>query len=381
MNTNSKDFVEKLKGKTLALFFTAGISLKTWHEIGMIDREVAIYNDLSKYFKHIYFFTYGDKGDLKFKSYLTDNITIIPKKYISNSLLYSFMIPFIHRKIFKDVDILKTNQMPGAWSAVLTKLIYRNKLVVRTGYMLSIRIAKDNPNRLKKRLIKNIERIAYKRADGIITSSSYNYEYVVRNYNPTCLHLFIPNYVETNIFKPISKIKKKQGSICFIGRLTRQKNLFALLEALKGSPYTLTIIGSGEQEEQLKKFATENKIEANFLGNVPNHKLPEILNQHELFILPSLWEGMPKTLLEAMACGLPVIGTKIEGTKEVITHGKNGILCDTDTDSIKEAIITLLEDEELQQKLGENARNTIVEHYSLNNLALKELKLMEKLII
>jgi glycosyltransferase involved in cell wall biosynthesis len=380
MNTNSKDFVEKLKDKTLALFFTAGISLKTWHGIGMIDREVAIYNDLSKYFKRIYFFTYGDKEDLKFKSYLADNITIIPKKYISNSLLYSFMIPFIHRKIFRDVDILKTNQMSGSWSAVLTKLSYRNKLVVRTGYMWSIRIAKDNPNRLKKWLIKNIERIAYKYADGIITSSSYNYEYVVRNYHPTCLHLFIPNYVETSTFKPISKIKKKQGSICFIGRLTRQKNLFALLEALKGLPSTLTIIGSGEQEELLKKFATENKIEANFLGNVPNHELPEILNPHEIFILPSLCEGMPKTLLEAMACGLPVIGTKIEGTKEVITHGKNGILCDTDRDSIKEAIITLLEDEELKQKLGENARKTIVEHYSLNNLALEELKLMEGLL-
>jgi len=77
MNTAPKEntLLEKLKGKTLALFFTAGISLKTWHDIEMIDREVAIYNELSKYFKHIYFFTYGDKEDLKFKSYLADNIT------------------------------------------------------------------------------------------------------------------------------------------------------------------------------------------------------------------------------------------------------------------------------------------------------------------
>jgi len=153
-----------------------------------------------------------------------------------------------------------------------------------------------------------------------------------------------------------------------------------LLEALKGLPYTLTIIGSGEQEEQLKKFAAENKIETNFLGNVPNHELPKILNQHELFILPSLWEGMPKTLLEAMSCGLPVIGTKIEGIKEVIEHGKNGILCDTDSKSIREAIVTLMEDEELKQKLGGNARKTIVENYSLDTLALKELELMEELV-
>lgn len=138
MNMNKEnEHVEKLKDKTLALFFTAGISLKTWYDIGSIYREVAIYNELSKYFKHIYFFTYGVEEDLKFKSYLADNITIIPKKYVSNSLIYSFMIPFIHHKILKDVDILKTNQMWGSWSAVLTKLIYRRKLVVRTGYMLS----------------------------------------------------------------------------------------------------------------------------------------------------------------------------------------------------------------------------------------------------
>jgi hypothetical protein len=138
MNMNKEnEHVDNLRAKSLALFFTAGVSLKTWHDIGSIDREVAIYNELSKYFKRIYFFTYGGIEDLKFKSYLAANITIIPKKCISNSLLYSFMIPFIYRKILKDVDILKTNQMWGSWSAVLTKLIYRKKLVVRTGYMLS----------------------------------------------------------------------------------------------------------------------------------------------------------------------------------------------------------------------------------------------------
>lgn len=380
MNTNKENkLIEKLKDKTLALFFTAGISLKIWHEIGMIDREVAIYNELSKYFKHIYFFTYGSEDDLKFKSYLTDNITIIPKKYISNTLIYSSMIPFIHRKILKNVDILKTNQMWGSWSAVLTKLIYRKKLVVRTGYMLSIHFMRRNPKSWKKWIMKSIERIAYKSADAIITTSQSNFEYVKKNYSPSGIHVLIQNYVETNVFKPMH-ITKKKGSICFVGRLTKQKNLFALLEALENSSYILSIIGLGEQEEQLKKFANKTKVNVDFLGNVPNHELPKILNRHEIFILPSLWEGMPKTLLEAMACGLPVIGTKINGTREVIEHDKNGILCDTDSNSIREAIINLMEDEELKRKIGENARGTIVENYSLDNLAEKELELMEELV-
>lgn len=369
-----------IQRKRMALFFTEGVSLKIWHEIGMIDREVVIYNRLSKYFKHIYFFTYGGKEELKFRDYLADNITIIPKKYISNNFLYSFLISFIHRKIFKDVDILKTNQMWGSWSAVLTKLVYRKKLVVRTGYMLSIHFMKRNPKSWKKWIMKIIERVAYKIADGIITTSPSNFEYVMRNYNPSGIHVLIPNYVETDVFRPMKTVKEKEGSICFIGKLSEQKNLFALLKAVKTLPYTLSIVGSGEQEEELKEFANKDDINASFIDNIPNHKLPEILNQHELFILPSLWEGMPKTLLEAMACGLPTIGTKIDGTKDVIEHGKNGILCETDPGSIREAIRTLMEDGELKEKLGKNARRTIVEHYNLDNSVEKELKLMEELL-
>ncbi len=377
MQNNTK---AKLKEKSLAFFFSEGISLKTWRDAGIIDREVALYNELSKRFKRIYFFTYGEKEDLKFQSYLADNITIVPKKYISRNLLYSLMLPFIHRKILRDVEILKTNQMYGAWSAVLTKLIYRKKLIIRTGYVLSINFAKEKPrNRIKKRIIKFIEMLSYKAADGIITTSQTNFGYVKKNYKPTGIHVLIPNYVQTEVFKPLNSIREK-NSICFIGRLTKQKNLLALLEALKALPYSLSIIGSGQQEEQLKDLANKNGVKVNFLGNISNHELPKILNQHEIFILPSLWEGMPKTLLEAMACAMPVIGTRINGTKEVIEHGRNGILCNADSNSIREAIINLMEDEAMKKRLGENARKTIVENYSLDYLADKELKLMEGLL-
>lgn len=369
----------KLKDKYLALFFTAGISLEMWHDVGRIEREVVLYNELSKYFKHIYFFTYGGKEDLKYKSYLADNITIVPKKYISSNLLYSCVMPFIYHKILKNVDILKTNQIWGSWSAVLTRLIYRKKLIARAGYVLSINFAKENPeSRIRKLIVKFVEMLAYKIADGIITTSKSNLEYIERHYNPTGIHVLIPNHVQTEIFKPLGLAKKK-NSICFIGRLTKEKNLFALLKALEGFSYTITILGSGEQEEQLKKFAIKHGIQAEFPGNIPNHELPVILNQHEIFILPSLWEGMPKALLEAMACEMPVIGTKINGTKEVIEHGRNGLLCDTDSNSIREAIINLMEDDKLKKDLGKSARRTIVESYSLERLVKKELGLAGEL--
>jgi len=371
-----------LRDKTLALFFTTAVSLKMWHEIGMIDREVAIYNELSKHFKHIYFLTYGGEEDLSFKDYLADNITILPRKYLPGSIwyspLYSLLVPFIYFKIFRKVDILKTNQMSGSWAAVLAKIIYRKRLLVRTGYMLSIHFNKRNPKSRKLWLMKAIERLAYQSADGIITTSRTNFDYVTRNYHPRGVHALIPNYVETDRFKPLP-VSKQKGSICFVGRLTEQKNLFVLLEALSGLPYNLSLIGSGEQEEELKRFATQNRVRVNFLGNVPNQKLPEILNEHELFVLPSLWEGMPKTLLEAMACGLPVVGTNIDGTRDVIEHGENGMLCETDARSIREAITMVMEDEALRQKLGRGARQTIEEGFSLKKLVAQELSLLAQL--
>lgn len=368
-----------LGSKTLALFFTTGVSLKTWHEIGMISREVAIYNELSKYLKHIYFFTYGTEEDLRFNDYLADNITIIPKRYISDDLLYSLTIPLIHYGTLKTVDILKTNQMYGSWSALLTKVIYRKKFIVRAGYMLSVDFAAKNPKSRQEWLTKAIEMVAYRTANGIITTSRTNFEYVEKNYHPCGIHVLIPNYAEIDVFKPMN-VQKKEGSICFVGRLVKEKNLFALIESLKGLPYTIGIVGSGEEEERLKIFAANNGVQANFLGNIPNHELPGILNEHELFVLPSLWEAMPKTLLEAMACGLPVIGTNVDGIREVIRHRENGILCDTDRRSIREAIVGVMKDGETKRTLGRNARKTIEGMYSLEKSAEKELELYLQLL-
>lgn len=377
MNIRSKPN-NKLNKKTMAVFFTAGVSLKKWHYIGSLEREIALYNEMSNNFRNIYFFTYGDDDDLQFEKFLAENIVVVPKKYISNNLLYSLLIPFIHYKILKDISILKTNQMWGSWSAILTKILFKNKLIVRTGYILSINFKKQNPKSWKNLLIQFIEKIAYTHADAIITTSQSNLNFINDNYSLNVEPVLITNYIETQIFKP-SKGKRKEKSICFVGRLSKVKNLFNLFEALKEHNYSLSIIGSGPLLCDLKKFASTLDLNVNFLGTIPNHKIPQILNTHEIFILPSLWEGMPKSLLEAMACGLPVIGTNVKGINEVIEDGKSGILCDTNPDSISKAIIYLMKDNDLKKKLGKNARKAIVKNYALESLVLKELEIMDKL--
>lgn len=369
------DKLKKLKNKNLSLFFTAGISMDTWYKKGMINREISLYNELSQYFNKIYFFTYGNNIDLEFSDLLNENIEIVPKK-VNNDIIYSFLLPLLNKKQLNRSDFLKTNQMMGSWAAVFSKIIYRKKLIVRTGFVASLF---EKEGTLMKKLISLSEFIAYKMADGVITSSKTGFDYINLNYKPSGLHYLLPNFVDTSLFRPID-LDKDKGSICYIGRLDDQKNLFELLKAMDGLDYYLTIVGSGQHENELKSIVNERKLKVRFISNILNKDLPELLNSHEIFILPSLWEGMPKTLLEAMSCGLPVIGTDVDGINEVITDKFNGLLCKTDHNSLKLAIINLMEDDALKKKLGKNARETIIQKYSLNYLLKQELELYCQLI-
>ncbi|TFF87114.1 MAG: glycosyltransferase family 1 protein, partial [Promethearchaeota archaeon] len=188
------------------------------------------------------------------------------------------------------------------------------------------------------------------------------------------------NFIDDSIFKPL-KIPKKKTSILFIGRLDEQKNLFNLFDALSNlKEFDLDIIGTGPLERVLKKKANALGINVNFLGIFQNNKMPEIINQYELFILPSLWEGNPKVLLEAMSCGLACIGTNVRGIKNIINHKENGYLCERDVNSIKEAIKSVYDDNSLRNKMAFNAREFILENCSLDSIVKKEYSLYNEVL-
>ncbi|MEM2178987.1 MAG: glycosyltransferase family 4 protein [Candidatus Methanomethylicaceae archaeon] len=380
-----------LKNKRLALFFTFGLSLKDWHDRGIINREVALYNELSKYFDKIYFFTYGNHNDFKFHQYLKDNITIVPitsfyskisKIPPSIKLMYSLFLPIIHCRILRNVNILKTNQMMGAWAAIIAKLFYRKKLIIRQGFQLSLFLRKQNTNLMVRFFVWLLELFSYHFANKIIVTSLNSKKYITHRYRINQNKIIvIPNYVDTNSFKPFNKVNKDYKRIIFVGRLAPEKNVFSLIDAVKGLDVKLIIIGDGPLREKLMEKVKMEKINnVEFLGIIPNEKLPFELNKSVLFILPSLHEDNPKALLEAMACGLPVIGTAIEGIKELIKHKENGYLCGTDINSISNAIIALMQDEKLRKKLSSNARRFIEENFSLKKIVEMELKIYSNLL-
>jgi len=371
----------KLKDKTLVLFLTAGMSLDAWHKGGMLTREIAIYNELARNLDKIYFLSYGDENELQYRKLLADNIEILFDKHGIGTLLYSFLAPFIHRRALKSADFFKTNQMVGSWTAVIAKMLFKKRLILRQGFPWLLTLQEKKESKVKIIIASLIEPIAYKVADKIVVTSQHTREYVIEKYglNPERV-VVIPNYVDTDAFKPSKTTGKEKNRIIFVGRLDREKNLVNLIDAVKTLDVELVLIGEGPYEEILKtKVESERIGNVSFLGVIPNERLPLELNRSEIFVLVSIYEGNPKTLLEAMACGLPVIGTDVRGIKEVINHKKNGYLCDTSAESMKEAIMNVLESDELRGRMGRYARETIVEHYSVKSLATKELSLLTAL--
>lgn len=370
----------------IALFFTWDVSLALWKGKGLLGREVKYYEELAKRGVKITFLTWGDEEDIKIGKKLHKNIEVLPlytklprPSWKPLRALLSIFSLFPAEETLKKCNIIKTNQMWGAWCAVLAKLFFKKPLLLRTGFELYRFSIHQKHRTLRRQFIRYISEFAYKHAEKIYVASTYDKKFVQKEFSTKPSKIEIrPNWIDTKTFKPL-EIKEKKNHLLFVGRLTEQKNLPLLFEAIKGTNYTLDIVGEGEDEKTLKDLATDLGISINFLGSIPNQKLPRIYNAYPVFVLPSHFEGNPKTLLEAMSCGRPVIGTKVEGIDNVIKHNKNGLLSRSDVSDLKKNIKKLMSSSKTREKIGTEARKTVIDVQSLDKLIEKELKDYKKL--
>ena len=156
-----------------------------------------------------------------------------------------------------------------------------------------------------------------------------------------------------------------------VGRLEEQKGhahlLAALPELRRQIPdLVVLLVGEGRRQEDLRRQVRDLGLESTvrFLGT--RRDLTEIYRALDLFVHPSLWEGLPLALLKAMGAGLPVVATRVSGSQEAIEDGVNGCLvAPGDPEVLARAILELHRHPEAQRRLGDAARRTVVERYSL----------------
>lgn len=332
----------------------------------MFSREIRFYGALAREVGEIWFFTYG-RDDARFASRLDPRIRIFPKRLPFPNLLYGLLLPFLYWRELSRVHAIRIHQVAGAIPALTTHWLLRKPLIVRAGFQWYAFARRQGASPLKLWLISLIEMLSYRSARAIVHTTQQDADFVAKRYrvNTNKLHV-IPNYVDTDLFKPIP-VEKQARTVCFVGRLEEQKNLLALVEAMRDVDAKLVLYGDGSQRQELEAAASKYGVDVEFRDHIANENLPAALNACEVFVLPSLYEGNPKVLLEAMACGLPVVGTNVEGIAQIIQHEKTGLLCSTQPDSIRQAINRLLGDHHLRSQLGEAARTSILESSSLTH--------------
>jgi glycosyltransferase involved in cell wall biosynthesis len=209
---------------------------------------------------------------------------------------------------------------------------------------------------------RRIVRFFLDRAECIITVSD-RWQSWMRGITANPRVTTIPNPVAL----PQSVPAQRSGAmVCYVGRIEQAKGVFDLIEAVNEVRDTipgvrLECAGDGDMEAVLR-HALARGIRANvhFTGWISPRRREELLARATVFVLPSHAEGMPMSLLEAMAAGCPVIASDVGGIPDVVTDGVNGLLVPAgDRDALALALHRLLVDRELAARLGREGRETI----------------------
>ena len=356
-------------------FLTFGYSLKTWEESSAIDREVKYINYLSeKYSIKFYIITYGDFEDKKYsKLFLNSEIlpiyTFINKsKFKIVNYIKSFCIPFKIKKISNEkIFMIKQNQLLGSWVSILFKLITNKKLFIRTGYDMYQFSIKDEKSKFKQFLYKALTLFSLNFADLYSVSSYSDMNFINENF-PKLIQkvLLIRNWVEV----PESINFKDRENIVSIGRLEKQKNYNFLLNEFKDFSGEIILVGKGSEEKYLMDVSSSFKLNLKVIPFISNIEAVNLLSKARYFILPSLYEGNPKVLLEAMAQGCIVLASNIPNHVEIISNTENGFIFELTNNSLSKtfSIVSSKKQEELN-KVALSARDLMKKDFSISKIA------------
>lgn len=173
------------------------------------------------------------------------------------------------------------------------------------------------------------------------------------------------NSVDINRFSPNNKSiiqKHEKPIVLFVGNLVKVKNVDLLLESKKQSSfeYELIIVGDGPLKKELEnRVKNENISDVNFMGS--RNDVEKIMPACDVLVLPSFHESFGLVLLEALACGKPVIGSDVGGISEIITEDVGLLINPDDSMSLTEAIDKIINDDKFRRKLQLNARSRAID--------------------
>lgn len=231
------------------------------------------------------------------------------------------------------------------------------------------------------------ENFLTRRADRNICVSNANSELGKKLFGDSFDPIVIQNSVDTDKFNPNKSfkdirtefnIKNDEVLLLFLARFTYQKQPVVLIrafeEALKKYPkLKLLMVGDGDEKAAAMRLIEDSGLKDKIILEKFRQDVPDILNAADIFVLPSLWEGLPMALLEAMSMKKAIIASNVDGNPEVIENGKSGILIDTNNlqSDLSAAIIHLTENPGLRKTMGDEAGKRIANHFNVGAMTRK----------
>lgn len=295
------------------------------------------------------------------------------------------------------IDVVQTHLFDLSTNSLMLLLPYTTdlRLLFWTVHNVDFGPAGSHVSRPKRIVYRSVYRLASRMANGFIAVSDKVKKAMVEEVDSIedsitviCNGVDVKRYGHPlDKTKVLSELGLEAGaySVAVVGTLKEQKGHRYLIEAMSSivPQYPnchLLVIGDGELREELQAQTERRQLGENihFLGN--RHDVTDLLAASDLFVLPSLWEGLPMALIEAMASGLPIVATQVSGTTQVMLSGETGILVPPgDTQTLTGAILEMLSNPERARAMGVAARRHVEEGFSAQRQADEHLDLYHRL--
>jgi glycosyltransferase involved in cell wall biosynthesis len=310
---------------------------------------------------------YPEISILKVSYPMNPNLFLKIINYVSMQLKFSFAL----LKLMKYVDyciffIMGQNLILPMLIAKLLQKKVTLVLAVSTTRTLEVQ------NKVLSRSLNFISKIGYFLSDSIVIySRSLITQWNLRRYRHKII-ISHEHFIDFTKFMIRKRINERANVIGYIGRFAKEKGILNLVRSISlvlnhRKNVCFMLCGEGELSDEIRKIIQRKDLEGyvKLTGWISHADIPNFLNDFKLLVLPSYTEGLPNVMLEAMACGTPVLATRVGAIPDIIKDNETGFLLKSnDPKHIAERIVELLNKPELLEKVSINAYNYVRENFS-----------------
>lgn len=242
----------------------------------------------------------------------------------------------------------------------------------------------DGVGAKKQKIYAHVERALSKLSDAIISVSDYDRQHgfkhnVGSQQLVTTVHNGVPD-----VIKSTNTLQNPVPKMIMVARFEEPKDQYFLINTLAELPknldWRLDLIGDGPNLQKCKDLTKSKQLDNKVIFHGQSFKVQEFLNQADIFILISKYEGFPLTILEAMRASLPIIASNVGGVSESVNANNGFLIAKNDSTALRTALVNLISDAKLRAQLGNSSRKAYEKNFTFDIMLDKTLAIYNKIL-